>query len=309
LSDEMRNRIVDLIQNSAEQDHNTVFMTGDLGFSVVENLQKALGERFINAGVAEANMATMAAAIAMTGFRVYIYSIAPFVTLRCYEQIRNDICYQGGNVRIVGVGAGYSYGTLGPSHHALEDAAILAALPNMTVLCPAGRAELDALFAAYEDYNKPIYFRIGRERGPDLSPPELTRGRPAWVVRDGKTATALCSGAIIEKALEAAEILSKEDISLRVVSVPLMHPYPDEAVLPLLCDGPVITVCEAYVDNPLETGTMRMLLDAGKRLPFRAVSIAKKFPKNVGRHDTLRLASGLSTGAIVAAVRDERKNA
>lgn len=300
----MRNRIVDLIQLAAESDRNTVFMTGDLGFSVIENIQAALGERFINVGVAEANMATMAAALAMTGFRVYIYSITPFVTLRCFEQIRNDICYQGGNVRIVGVGAGYSYGTLGPSHHALEDATILAALPDMSVVCPAGCGELDALFEAYADHDKPVYFRIGRERGLDISPPKLTHEKPAWVVRDGKSATALCSGAVVEKALEAAEVLAGEAISLRVVSAPLMHPYPAEAIGSLLCDGPVVTVCEAYTDNPLEAGTMRMLLRSGERRAFRSVSIAKRFPKLASRHDTLRAENGLSAEAVAATVRD-----
>jgi transketolase len=297
----MRNRIVDLVQASAEKNVRTVFMTGDLGFSVVENIQAALGERFINAGVAEANMATMAAAMALSGFRVYIYSITPFVTLRCYEQLRNDICYSGADVRIIGIGAGYSYGTLGPSHHALEDATILAALPNMNVLCPAGRAELDALFEAYEAFTGPVYFRIGRERGPDLSPPRLTRENPAWIVRDGTSATALCAGAVIEKALEAAEVLAGKGISLRVVSVPLMHPYPADAVWPLLCDGPVLTVCEAYADNPLETGTMRLLLQRGGGRAYHSISVAKRFPKQAGRHDTLRIASGLGTDAIIKA--------
>ncbi|NJL07160.1 MAG: transketolase [Methylacidiphilales bacterium] len=300
----MRNRIVDLIQMEAEKDDRVVFITGDLGYSVVENIQAAIGERFINAGVAEANMMTMAAGMAMTGLRVYVYSITPFVTMRCYEQIRNDVCYQGGNVRIVGVGAGYSYGTLGPSHHALEDAAILGALPDITVLCPAGCAELDALFAAYADVDAPIYFRIGRERGPDLTPPALTREMPAWIVRDGTSATALCSGAVVEMALTAAQMLADDGLSLRVVSVPVMHPHPAGAVLPLLCDGPVMTVCEAYVDNPLETGTMRMLLDAGHGRPFRSVSVAKRFPKIVGRHETLRKAEGLSVEAIIRAARE-----
>lgn len=298
----MRNRIVELIRLEALKNPNTIFMTGDLGYSVVEDLQKSLGERFINAGISEANMATMSAAIAMTGYRVYIYSITPFVTLRCYEQIRNDICYQGHNVRIVGVGAGYSYGTLGPSHHALEDATILAALPNMTVMCPAGCAELDAMFAAYADVTEPVYFRIGRERGPDLSPPTLTREAPAWIVRDGSSATALCSGAIIEKALAAAELLAEKGISLRVVSVPVMHPFPAAAIRSLLCDGPVVTVCEAYQDNPLDTGAMRLLLEEHKKHPFASVCVDQVFPKTVGKHDTLRERNHLSTTVIVEAI-------
>lgn len=301
----MRNRIVDLIEAEAAANPDTVFLTGDLGFSVVERIRDRLGERFINAGVAEADMASLAAGLALAGLRAYIYSIAPFVTLRCLEQIRNDICHQGRNVRIVGVGAGYSYGTLGPSHHALEDATIMAALPGMTVLCPAGRAELDALFALYADVDAPIYFRIGRERGTARVPPALSREAPAWIAREGRDATILCAGAVLEKAIEAAEELESEGISLRVVSVPLMHPFPTEAVASLTGAGPVLTLAEAYPDNPLEVGAMRMLMHDPR--PFRPISAAQRFPEAVGSHETLRAASGVSARAVVEAVRGLRE--
>ena len=299
----MRNRIVDLIEEAAAADPNTVFMTGDLGFSVIERIRDRLGERFINAGVAEQNMATMAGALALNGFRVYMYSITPFVTLRCIEQLRNDVCYQGRNVRVLGIGAGFSYGNLGPSHHALEDATIMGALPGMMVLCPAGCGELDVLFDAYKDIDEPIYFRIGRERGPELAPNGLSLAHPAWIVRDGADATAVCSGAILEKALDAARRLAEDGISLRVVSAPLMHPFPAETIAGLLADGPVVTVCEAYAGNPLETGMMRLLLKSGGRHRFEAVSIRQSFPKIVANHETLREEGGVSADSIVAAVR------
>jgi len=299
----MRNRVVDLIEDAAANDPNTIFMTGDLGFSVIEKIRDRLGDRFINAGVAEANMATMAGALALNGFRVYIYSITPFVTLRCIEQLRNDVCYQGRNVRVLGIGAGLSYGTLGPSHHALEDATILGALPGMRVLCPAGCGELDALFDAHQDVNEPIYFRIGRERGPELKPEGLTLDSLAWIVRPGTDATAICSGAILEKALDAAERLAGEGLSLRIISAPLMHPFPADTVAGLLADGPVVTVCEAYPGNPLEVGAMRMLLDRGEIRGFQPINIKQSFPKTVASHDVLRERGGVSADAIVAAVR------
>lgn len=297
----MRNRIAELIESAALSDPNTVFLTGDLGFSVVESLCAQLGPRFINAGVSEANMATMAGGLALSGYRTYIYSIAPFVTLRCLEQIRNDVCYQGLDVRIVGIGAGFSYGTLGPSHHTLEDATLLAALPGMTVLCPAGVGELDAIFAAYANVREPIYFRIGRERGPDLSPPPLTRYAPAWIVKEGSDATILCSGAVLEKGLEAARELTYLGVAARVVSIPVMHPFPVEAVKPLVT-GPLVTVAEAYPGNPLECGAMRMLLEAGMSQGYAAINVRQEFPKTVYSHDPLRTQGGLSAAAIVEAV-------
>src|SRR5437763_12461469 len=137
----MRARLMELISGHARQDSNVLFLTGDLGFSVVEPLQKELGARFINAGVAEANMITMASALAACRFRPYAYTIAPFITTRCYKQIRNDICHHRRAVLLVGVGAGLSYGSLGSSHHSLEDATIMAALPSLAVASPANASK------------------------------------------------------------------------------------------------------------------------------------------------------------------------
>ena len=143
----MRNHLVGLIGEAARSQPDILFLTADLGFSVVEPLQESMGPRFINAGIAEANMITMAASLSFCGFQPYVYSITPFITARCYEQIRNDVCYHGAPVRLIGTAAGFSYGTLGPTHHALEDATIMATLPGMTVFSPATISELDRLFA------------------------------------------------------------------------------------------------------------------------------------------------------------------
>src|SRR5438477_619578 len=141
----MRARLMELISGHARQDSNVLFLTGDLGFSVVEPLQKELGARFINAGVAEANMITMASAL------------AAFITTRCYEQIRNDICHHRRAVLLVGVGAGLSYGSLGSSHHSLEDAAIMATLPSLTVASPANEAELSLLHGMLKTDERAVY--------------------------------------------------------------------------------------------------------------------------------------------------------
>ncbi len=298
----MRNRIIDLILAEARADPRVIFMTGDLGFSVVEPLRDQLGARFVNAGVAEANMATMAGAMALSGLRVYLYSIAPFVTLRCIEQIRNDVCYQGGDVRIAGIGAGLSYGTLGPSHHALEDATVMAALPGMMVVAPAGREELDAIFAGVADRREPVYFRIGRETGPALDPPALSPAAGAWTVRDGSAATVLVSGAVLQLALAAAANLAAEGHMIRVVSVPVLHPYPTEWIAPLLAGRAVLTVIEAYPGNPLEVGTLRLLVGQGD-IRYHSISVAHRFAGTVNSHETLRVELGLSVALIADALR------
>src|ERR1022692_3542048 len=138
----MRTAFLNELYELAKQDPRVVFITGDLGFSVVEKFMQELPKQFVNAGVAEQNMTGMAAGMAMSGRIVFTYSIANFPTLRCLEQIRNDVCYHDANVKIVSVGGGMSYGALGMSHHATEDIAILRTFPNMTVVSPGDRWEV-----------------------------------------------------------------------------------------------------------------------------------------------------------------------
>lgn len=132
----MRNHLIDKITKIAEKDKKIMLITADLGFSVVEKFRDKFPDRYINVGIAEQNMAAVAAGIALEGNTVFIYSIGNFPTLRCIEQIRNDICYHNANVKILAVGSGFAYGTLGMTHHATEDLAIMRTLPNMRVFTP-----------------------------------------------------------------------------------------------------------------------------------------------------------------------------
>jgi transketolase len=143
-----------------------IFLTGDLGFMALEPLQRALGERFINAGVAEQNMISVAAALARQGFQVWAYSIAAFCYARPYEQIRNDITFHNLPVRLVGNGGGYGYGVMGPTHHAIEDYGVLLCLPNMSVFVPVFDEDIDAVVARACDAEHAVYLRLGRGEPP-----------------------------------------------------------------------------------------------------------------------------------------------
>src|SRR3989338_11081770 len=129
----MRSGIIKEIHNLMRKDENIYFLTGDLGYNVIEEIQKEFPKRFINMGVAEQNMMGVAAGLALSGKKVFVYSIIPFVTMRCYEQVRNDICYHNLDITILGVGAGLSYGILSSTHFALEDIALFRPLPNMAI--------------------------------------------------------------------------------------------------------------------------------------------------------------------------------
>ena len=149
------------------KDPNTIFLTGDLGFMVLEPLQKALGIRFINAGVAEQNMISIAAALAKDGWQPWCYSIASFCFARPFEQIRNDICLHDLPVKLLGNGGGYGYGVMGPTHHAIEDYCVMLALPFMKVYVPCFDEDVGATIAAAASWPHPCYVRLGRGELPE----------------------------------------------------------------------------------------------------------------------------------------------
>lgn len=157
----MRREFSDAIEKIALEDEKIIFITGDLGYNALENLQKKLGSRFINAGVAEQNMVGMAAGLAYKGFKVFCYSIAPFVVYRCLEQFRNDVCLHNLPVFLVGNGGGYGYGIMGSSHHAIEDIAALSSLQNVKCWIPAFADEVENTLNQIVKEAKPTYLRLG----------------------------------------------------------------------------------------------------------------------------------------------------
>jgi transketolase len=301
----MRAALFELIMAHCERDPNALFVTGDLGYSFVEPLQAALRDRFINAGVAEQNMVTMAAALAACGYLPYVYSIAPFVTARCFEQLRNDVCYHRRTVFVVGTGAGLSYGSLGPSHHSLEDAAILSTLPGMRVLSPANRDELAELHRLALDSPGPVYFRVSREDGEAFPVPRFAGLEDgAHRLREGEDLTLAASGPAVTTALEVARRLSAEGIAAGVVSIPVLAPFPTAAVAECLTPGtPVLALFEGYAGGPLELGLRRLLMAAATPVRFAQAAAPLAFPEQVGSTEFLRHAFGIDVDGALAVAR------
>jgi transketolase len=301
---------MELISAHAHDDQDVLFLTGDLGFSFVEPLQVALGARFINAGVAEANMITMAGTLAACGFRPYVYTIAPFVTTRCYEQIRNDVCYHRRSVMLVGVGAGLSYGSLGPSHHSLEDAAIMATLPFLAVASPANEVELALVHGLFKNGDRAVYFRVPRESGMNFAVPAIREPLDAaYVVRQGDDIALVASGPSVNECLVAASRLAKTGCSAAVISVPILAPFPAEAVRRAVGARPIVSVFEGYAGGPLEVGVLRMLARAGSMRPVCHVAIQMRIPKICGSTEYLRAELEIDAAAIVRAAESILKPA
>src|ERR1700744_1950686 len=161
----MRKQLCDALVKRAAHPQ-MIFLTGDLGFMALEPLSTALGSRFINAGVAEQNMVSVAAAMAREGLDVWVYSIAPFCYARPFEQIRNDVAFHALPVRLIGNGGGYGYGVMGPTHHAIEDYGVLLTLPHMQVIVPAFDEDVEAAVERASEVKAPVYLRLGRGAAP-----------------------------------------------------------------------------------------------------------------------------------------------
>ena len=245
----MRETFTRCLQDQARIDPNLVLITGDLGFGVLFPFMKEFPERFINAGISEQAMMSMAAGMAMEGKTVVVYSIGNFPTLRCLEQIRNCCAYHEVNVKIVCVGAGFVYGTLGMTHHATEDMSALRLLPGVKVYAPADAVETEAVMARFLTEPGVAYLRIGRGGEPIFREKEALVGYEtgkAVPYCDGKDAYILTAGGILGSAVGAQKLLAELGFSVGVASFPTVKPI-DVAYLQALCERvPVLVTLEEH---------------------------------------------------------------
>ncbi|HEX6750216.1 MAG TPA: transketolase C-terminal domain-containing protein [Longimicrobium sp.] len=303
----MRTAFIEALADEARRDPRVVLMTGDLGFGVFHGFMDELGPQFVNAGVAEQNMTGMAAGMALAGKCVFTYSIANFPVLRTLEQIRNDVCYHDADVRIVAVGGGMCYGSLGPSHHATEDLAVMRAMPNLLVVAPGDPVETKLAVRALVRHRGPAYLRLGRAGEPVVhtSEPPFELGK-AITVREGGDVTLISTGGQLRDTVAAAEILAAEDrVGARVVSMHTLKPLDADAVLAAAREtGAIFTVEEHSIIGGLGSAVAEVLMEADERPQhFRRIGLRAGFSSVTGDQDYLRAHYGLDTAGILQTVR------
>jgi transketolase len=308
----MRDAFVAAILETARRDPMVLLLTGDLGFGVLTPFADALPRQFVNVGVAEQNLAGLATGLALSGHVVFTYSIGNFPTLRCLEQIRNDACYHDANVKIVAIGGGFSYGALGVSHHATEDLAIMRALPSMTVFCPADDREAAAVTTfAYQTHGV-CYVRLDKSHvsvhGTDTA--GITPGK-ARRLRDGVDATIIGAGGILQEALDAATVLSRDGIECTVFSMHTVKPIDRETILQACLSTPVlVTIEEHTLDGGLGSAVAEVCMDNGVApAAFSRIGLRSQFSSIVGSQTYLRARYGLDSHGVVEAVRSACREA
>lgn len=300
----MRIAFVNTLTEIAKKDNRIILLTGDLGFSVFEKYIEELPKQFLNMGVAEQNMAGVAAGLAMEGKIPLMYSIVPFTTMRNFEQIRNDICYQNLNVKIVGVGAGFSYGPYAHTHHGLEDIGILRTLPNLVILAPGDPIEVRLATLAMMEHRGPAYLRLGKAGEPNVhqTTPHFTIGK-GIVVKEGDDISLLATSTLLYRASEVVEELAKKKVNVRLVSMPTIKPLDEKLIKDCARETKAIFTLEEHsIIGGLGSAVAEVLAEDGNKVTFRRLGVPDRFTKVMGTQEYMRRANGLSVEQIVEAI-------
>ncbi len=303
----MRTTFIQTLTEMAARDPRVTLIVGDLGFGVVMDFARRFPDQFLNAGVAEQNMTGVAAGMALAGRIVFTYSIANFPTLRCLEQIRNDVCYHGANVTVVAVGGGFAYGALGMTHHATEDLAILRALPEMSVVAPGDPAETAAAVRACAAGIGPVYLRLGRAGEPMVhaGPIDWQLGK-AITLREGSDVTLISTGGMLATSMAVAKTLCEAGIGARVLSMHTLKPLDMEAILSAArATRRLVTLEEHSLIGGLGGAVAEVLAEAGLAgVRFRRMALPSVFNTAVGEQEYLRAIHGLDCHSLAGRVQE-----
>jgi len=297
----MRTAFINQLIEESKINNKIFLLVGDLGFNVVEPFVELFPNRFLNVGIAEQNMAGIAAGLAIEGYCVYIYSIGNFPTLRCMEQIRYDICYHNLNVKIIAVGGGFAYGPLGASHHATEELGMLRTIPNLVVCAPGDPSETKALTTFTANYNGPCYIRIGKA-GEQLvhkesSLLELSAGDILKIREEGGEVAVFSTGAMLKYVVDFVE---QNNIKASIYSFPFVKPINKEILLKILkSNKKIITIEEHQYQGGFGSAILEVMNDLieSKKLfhvPYiKRIAITDKFYSVAGSQDYLRKLAGI----------------
>ena len=301
----MRSAFIRSLETACASNPDILLLTGDLGFAVFDDFRAHYPQQFLNLGVAEQNLAGVGAGMALAGHTVFTYSIANFPILRCLEQIRNDICYHGADVKIVSVGGGMSYGALGASHFATEDLGIMRMLPGMTVVAPGDPVEVEALLPQIVAQKGPFYLRLGRDGEPRLTPSTatITLGVPNTLEAEGEVLI-LTTGGMLEVGAQVREMLVGEHgVSTALSSVHTLKPLPEAELLGLV-EGRrlVVSLEEHSVIGGLGGALAELFVDRRVASPLLRLGLPSAFPEIVGSQGYLRSALGLDAPSVAGRV-------
>jgi transketolase len=301
----VRDAFVRTLTELASEDERVCALTGDLGVDLFDDLAALAPGRFLNVGIAEQALVGVAAGLALAGKVPFAYSIIPFITSRPHDQIRVDVAMTGAAVKLVGVGAGYAYGVMGPTHHAIEDMALMRSLPGMTVLTPADPREAAAATRAALAIDGPVYLRLGKNGEDDVVPGDVAyEPGVARFIRHGEHVTLASVGTALPVALEAADMLAADGLRAGVLHYGSLKPFDTGAVRAAATAAPaIVTVEEHNRDGGFGSAVAEAMAESGIPARLARVGVPDRFCDQIGTREHLMAAMGMDAAAVVAAAR------
>lgn len=301
----MRDAFINALTDLAENDKDIVLLTGDLGFGVFEEFEARFPGQYFNVGIAEQNMMGLAAGLSLEGKKVVAYSIGNFASLRCLEQIRNDACYHDASITIVASGGGFSYGSLGMSHHTTEDLAILRALPNMVVVAPCTREEAKEATKQLVSSKGVGYLRLDKTAAEEVAEAQPFSIGKARIFREGTDITLIATGGILEEAVLAAKELESFGLDVKILGIHTVKPIDKEEILKSAREtGGLVVIEEHNKDGGLGSAVAEVCMDHAV-LPnkFLRIGLNNTFSSIVGSQHYLRAQYEIDHNAIVSSVK------
>ena len=300
----MRTAYLNTLYDLASEDKRVYALISDNGAIVYDKYRKDLASQYLNLGISEANMLGMAAGMASCGKIPFAYTIGAFLAYRAFEFIRNDICLQKQNVKIVGTGAGEVYSALGPTHHSTEDLGGLRALPNLIVISPASPMEVKKATQAAYEYEGPVYLRLGTNREPEIYDRDYSFEIGKGVtVREGNDITLIGTGSILKNILDVSAKLQEDGIHARVINIHTIKPLDREIIIKAVEEtGKIVTVEDHNVIGGLGSAVAEVIAESRKNPMFKRLGL-HDFSNGYGSYEQVKELNGIGIGQLYEAVK------
>lgn len=292
----MRKTFINTLIDLARKDKDIVLITPDMGFSVLEPFFDEFPERAINCGIAEQNAVSIASGLALMGKKPYVYTIIPFLTGRAYEQVRLEVAYMNTNVKLIGIGAGFTYGAAGATHHAIEDISLMRTLPNMTVCCPGDNNEAEQIIRKTVNNDKPMYIRIGRHNRGIFDNNTIEIGK-ASIIETGEDIAIISTSNMLPDAYDYCQKLKTEGRKPYLISMHTIKPLDKDIILELVNKGVEIQTMEEHsVIGGLGSAVAEVIAESGKGIKFKRIGVPDEFSHYIGSQKYIKKQFGLYFG-------------
>jgi transketolase len=303
---DIRDAFFDRIYEIATKDKDVIFITADADAFSLRRYKKDLPDQFVNVGVAEQNMVAVSAGLALSGKKVFIYAIIPFITMRCYEHIKVNICSMNLPVTIIGAGAGLSFGNDGPTHHAMQDIAVMRTLPEITILNPCdGPSAAACAEIAYES-NSSMYVRIDKGVFPALYNEEDNFSEGMKIVRDIRDINIISTGFMSHQAVEIADELEGHSIDVGIIDLCRIKPINESLLMELISQSELlVTIEENSILGGIGTTLSEILTDNRKNIPLKRIALEDRQLFNYGSRLWLHANHNLDVHSITEAILGE----